>query len=441
VAEPAHSAGLGLDWSVPDRLQGPRSIRESVAPEPSFVVRLEVTSPCPSDPKWTLDGDSVSPQPRGRCVFQLPMAPGAHDLVLEAGGQRVEQHVEPRDYLIVSIGDSVASGEGNPDRRPGVWLEPRCHRSLRSGAALAAIATERGDRHSSVTFVPLACSGATIDEGLLHPYDGIRPDAAKGPLRPQVDQALLQAARREVGAVILNVGANDVHFGALVRFCRAVDPCAERRFDPASPTHEATDPATPTARQVVHAALARLRASYDKLAARLRPMIDPDRVVIVEYFDPLRNEQGAICAAALPGVSADEARWAQREVLAPLNDEVRAAAARNGWRVVGGVSEAFRTHGICARHHQEWVVRPVGSVLRELQFTGTLHPNERGHGATATLIGPVLAATLGTTFADTGGGGDEDGGGGDVPWWLLPIAAVGGVVLTFAFMRRRRRAS
>jgi hypothetical protein len=436
AAEPASPAGLTLDWSVPDRLRGPESISESPSPEPSFTVRLEVTPPCPRDATWELDGERVSPQARSECVFELPIMSGGHDLLLEAGGQRQEEHLDVRDHLIVSIGDSVASGEGNPDGPGPRWLERRCHRSLRSGAALAAIAAERGDRHSSVTFVPLGCSGATIDEGLLHDYDGVEPDARKGPLPPQVDRALLQAARRQVGAVLVNVGANDVNFGPLVAFCMVVSRCEERRFDPAAPRREARDPKAPTARAVVRAALARLRTGYDKLAAGLRPLIDPDRVVIVEYFDPLRDGHGDTCHAALPGVSVDEATWAQREILTPLNDEVRAAAARNGWRVVSGVSEAFRTHGICARR-EHWVRRPLESIAHQLRLTGTLHPNEDGHRATATLIGPVLAAALGIS-GGTGGEGDEEDSG-QVRWWWLPVAILGGAAMAFSAGRVRRR--
>ena len=122
------------------------------------------------------------------------------------------QRIELRDYLIVSLGDSFASGEGSPDRkgsydvnipstadyvlgaavttherRPPLWQDPRCDRSARSAHALLAKKIEDADVHSSVTFVSLACSGAGIDKGLLGPYAGSQPPAGAGPLPAQVD--------------------------------------------------------------------------------------------------------------------------------------------------------------------------------------------------------------------------------------------------------------
>src|SRR3546814_5953796 len=72
--------------------------------------------------------------------------------------------VRAKDLLIVSIGDSMASGEGNPDGYTWVpalnnhitdWVYRRCHRSKTSGHALAAKAIEeasdktRSEEHTS----------------------------------------------------------------------------------------------------------------------------------------------------------------------------------------------------------------------------------------------------------------------------------------------------
>ena len=170
------------------------------------------------------------------------------------------------------------------------------------------------------------------------------------------------------------------------------------------------------------AALARLPAAYDALAERLKGHVDPSKVIVVEYFDPLRDRRGETCEHALPHVDVDEASWAQRNVLAPLNAQLRAAAARHGWQVVGGVAEAFRRHGICAGG-QSWITRPLESALNELALVGTLHPNRDGHVATATLIAPILAGTLGV-----GSGAEQLTGSrhGYVRWpWLLVTALAG----------------
>lgn len=119
-----------------------------------------------------------------------------------------------RDIMIASIGDSFASGEGNPDlpavlddtvtirprfdeatgsqlssigvprrkARPdgGIadfssarWLDRRCHRSMYSAHTRSAIALAlAGDRHHAVTYVSYACSGAEVTDGLFWPQDG-----------------------------------------------------------------------------------------------------------------------------------------------------------------------------------------------------------------------------------------------------------------------------
>jgi hypothetical protein len=65
------------------------------------------------------------------------MTPGMHQLEVSVGGTLAAAALDVRDHLVVSLGDSVASGDGNPDAAGPTWLEPCCHRSLRSGAAVA----------------------------------------------------------------------------------------------------------------------------------------------------------------------------------------------------------------------------------------------------------------------------------------------------------------
>jgi hypothetical protein len=110
---------------------------------------------------------------------------------------RTVERITLRDWLIVSLGDSMASGEGSPDQtgryellnkvtsdadvlrfllllsldhprpasdpdfkvrelRPVRWPDKRCHRSARAGHARVGAEIERRDPHSSVTFLSLA---------------------------------------------------------------------------------------------------------------------------------------------------------------------------------------------------------------------------------------------------------------------------------------------
>ena len=130
------------------------------------------------------------------------------------GSQRVATEIAVRDIFIAGLGDSVASGEGNPDRpvalsdegfcfraylgmaysqyyRPSragykggraceapdllsvwqrqsaLWLNAACHRSLYSYQTRTALALAVQYPHIAVTYLPLACTGATIADGLF----------------------------------------------------------------------------------------------------------------------------------------------------------------------------------------------------------------------------------------------------------------------------------
>jgi lysophospholipase L1-like esterase len=437
-------------WTVPERLQGgtvgvARTVDQAATAPPTTIV----LTTCARDPAWSLDGKDVTPRAAGRCDYRLDLGDAApHTVKLAAGGDSNEQTVQARDIVIVSIGDSVASGEGNPDVPSAIdpgWLETRCHRSMRSGAAQAAGAVAAGDPHSSVTFLPLACSGATVPQGLLGPYAGVQPDRALGDLPSQVDQLAALQRRRAVDAVLLSVGANDVDFGPLAEFCLAVEDCPDRRFDPDHPLREAPDPSTPTAEAVHAAAQRELPARYDQLAGALgRAGIDPGKVIIVEYFDPTHDEHGDTCDALLPGITPEESQWAQDVVLAPLNAAVRDAAQREGWKLVGGVQAAFLDHGICAPAALRWVRRIDESLLRGAGVSGPLHPNSAGHLATAALIAPVLADVVGIDPGDAvaQASGAEGNEGSRVAWWWIPIAALAGAAIafgvTFLVLRRTR---
>jgi lysophospholipase L1-like esterase len=323
------------------------------------------------------------------------------------GGDEGGETVPVSDHLVVSLGDSVASGEGNPDRaahfprREAEWTVPRCHRSRRSGHAIAAHRLAGPDDPGRV--VLLGCSGATIGEGLLKPYEGIAPD---GRLEPAQVEALRDlAADRTVDAVLLSIGANDVGFARIVQFCifNFIGPCWEDRFDP--------EPGKPGPKlpleQHVPLALKALARGYRNLNRVLREVIPAKRVIVVEYFDPTGGPEGENCEMFFGGVTPPESEWARENILRPLNAQILEAADLFGWKLVDGVDERFREHGLCAGS-ERWVVTARESIFdigiplegspfdrRTHQallasYKGTLHPNPEGHAALADLIFPVL---------------------------------------------------
>ncbi|KAB2911056.1 MAG: hypothetical protein F9K29_23465 [Hyphomicrobiaceae bacterium] len=162
----------------------------------------------------------TSPQsrgPRGKAVtlpcdtpvqLEIPY-PGGAWISVEIGGRQVaEVAARVVDLFIVGMGDSFASGEGNPDvpvrfspdraadydakligyparigdwrdigDKPFIeenarWQDQACHRSLYSHQLRAALQLAIEDPHRAVTYVGVACSGAETVFGLFLRYKG-----------------------------------------------------------------------------------------------------------------------------------------------------------------------------------------------------------------------------------------------------------------------------
>jgi lysophospholipase L1-like esterase len=145
--------------------------------------------------------------------LELPYPDGAV-VSVEIGGRLIaEEEARVTDLLIVGLGDSFASGEGNPDvpvrfspdrtadygigpgkvplfgypARVGEWKQigdrkfiaegarwhdQACHRSLYSHQLRAALQLAVEDAHRAVTFIGFACSGAETTFGLFLAYRG-----------------------------------------------------------------------------------------------------------------------------------------------------------------------------------------------------------------------------------------------------------------------------
>ncbi|MEE9417232.1 MAG: GDSL-type esterase/lipase family protein, partial [Acidimicrobiales bacterium] len=297
-----------------------------------------------------------------------------------------------QDWLIIGIGDSNGSGEGTPDiRRSGttaaVWVDQRCDRSGNSYQARSARLLEKTSKSTSVTFVHLACSGAEIDTGLLKGYEGII--AAKPDLAPQMRKVKRIAKKREVDALIVSIGVNDLKFGAMVVKCIDQIACWTRA-DVAGGSGSTLDDG-------MKKRLAELPRLYARLAKKIdRAGIEPDRVYITQYFDSTKDQTGTTCSPLIRvgagSLSVDfdqaEAQWAHDSVLAPLNAAVRAAAEKHGWTLVGGSPELFADHGYCS--NDSWIVSLAQSLSRQGDQNGTLHSTRKGNDAQAGLVVPIV---------------------------------------------------
>ena len=175
-------------------------------------------------------------------------AQGSYSVTLSVtnlGGKSAStvQEVTVRDLLVVSFGDSSASGEGN--RASTGWEDRLCHRSRTSGPALAAKYLEDADPKTSVTYLDFACSGASVTNGIIGPYYGEQRAATDfAPLEPQVN-ALVRAIcggrpawtcrpsqQRPVDILTINIGVNDLRFADLLKDCD-LHACLDHHWDTA----------------------------------------------------------------------------------------------------------------------------------------------------------------------------------------------------------------
>ena len=128
-----------------------------------YPVRLTACGQSASNFNWLLSGpqgQTRSLTPAG-CATTVRLEEGNWVAALTAtrGGQRASAagELQVKNHLIVSIGDSFASGEGNPDeiihrrlnRDKVVWKDRDCHRSAWAAPARSALSIEE----ASSTFI------------------------------------------------------------------------------------------------------------------------------------------------------------------------------------------------------------------------------------------------------------------------------------------------
>jgi hypothetical protein len=271
--------------------------------------------------------------------------------------QRVAADILVSDLLIAGMGDSIAAGEGNPDRaialddggfcfrrflagttseyfRPGRtgfkgnkacdpalsvgsgntaadwaklnarWWSAACHRSLYGYQVRAALAIAIENPHLAVTFLPLACSGSTIDTGLFNslrarecPSTGSCTStnvAQMVRLREAIDLARKTDRERKLDAILLTIGANDIWFSGLV-----ADVITEAATERALFKRGGLIADVSEARGY----LKDFPRDFAKLRDALKPYLDGNlqRVVFVTYGNPAMVNGGQVCAGGRSG--------------------------------------------------------------------------------------------------------------------------------------------
>jgi hypothetical protein len=395
----------------------------------AITVRLAGEVPVGATCAWSFDDGGGAQQSTLDCAepVNLRVRYGLQTVAtvdVSAGpgaSQHLSTEIRVRDILIAGLGDSIASGEGNPDRpialadegfcfryylgsasaqyyRPSragykggraceapdslqvwqrngaLWFNSACHRSLYSYQTRTALALAVQYPHIAVTYLPLACTGATIADGLFGSQRARECPPSKSTTScqvgvngqiPELREALTQARRRQadrkLDLVLLSIGANDVYFSGLVADV-IVDTPTERVLFRRTGVIASVDDS--------RAALARdLPQGFSKLRDALKPLVgDMSHVIYTSYANPALSEGGTPCPGGRagfdihPSFNADPQRLAeissfvQREFLPQLKALALCQSGvlcrdPDGDRMsfVDAHQTAFADHGFCAR--------------------------------------------------------------------------------------------
>jgi hypothetical protein len=406
------------------------NVRESylTPTEHAVTVRLTGAVPVGAVCAWSFDdGDGPPRQQTFDCSEPVNLRmrygkPTEASVEVSAGGTaplRVATDIAVRDIFIAGLGDSIASGEGNPDRavaladegfcfrsylgtasrqyyRPSragykggraceapdslqnwqrhaaLWFNNACHRSLYSYQTRTALALAVAYPHIAVTWLPLACTGATIAEGLFGNQRArdclpTKSGACTGTVNAQLAElreALGAAKRRQperrLDLVLLSIGANDIDFSGLVADVIVDTPTERTLFRQSGVIGSVAGSRATLARE--------LPQDFARMREALKPLVgDLSRVVYVAYANPTLA-QGAPCPGGRAGFDIHPAFNADPRRLGPVSayvqDEflpaLRSMAlcqggvlcrdpARDRFTFVDAHQQAFAAHGFCAR--------------------------------------------------------------------------------------------
>ena len=215
---------------------------------------------------------------------------------------------EKNKVQAVVLGDSTAAALGNPLVAHATAQDRACRRSGDAYAAdLAAV--------NDWDVLNLACSGATIQDGILGPQQ------AGGVTVP----AQLAQARQATNArlVIVSIGANDVGWSGLVGLCAAARSCA----DSASTAY-------------FQQSLNTFASHYYQLLEQLSTLPSRPQVLINLYYNPFDTGQNCLAGHGLDA--------AKENTLIKLLDALNQVLS-NGATAAAQipVQPDFTGHGLC----------------------------------------------------------------------------------------------
>ena len=353
------------------------------------------------------------------------------------------------NFVIVSIGDSVASGEGSPVvpvnraltfSHPAYWsygdikvnsytpasdnAANACHGSSWAGPAIAARAIIHDNPSARVTFIHLACSGAQIGSAYPNPNDPPKPGYAVGQLDHLVT---LLPPDKKIDALLITVGADNIDggFGNVVSACvgNPPNPNLDCTTSKDTDSKNMRDSLTPKNINAI---------PYSALETRIGGgalKVADSNVYITDYFDPTHDSAGNFptldeskaCSGGL--LLPDEWSYLYYNMVLPLNKRIKDVADQYGWHHIGDydvpqtetenpegdagesddfpIAYDFLKHGYCVGSSGEsWVVSLPQSKTLQGDLDGTAHPNHLGQKEySANIIKAIYRWTLPVTTA------------------------------------------
>ena len=235
----------------------------------------------------------------------------------------------------VVIGDSTAAAIGNPIAGNADALDRACGRSDESYAADLAVVNDWN-------VLNLACSGATIQNGLLGVQ--VLPDGQLAPSQ------LVEAERAtHAKVIIVSVGADDVDWSIMTRLCVASAVCNDK-----------------VSAAFFSEQIGAFTRSYYQLLADLAALPSNPKVLVNEYYSPFGQDIG--CLRRYGITAAKEQVLLSR--LAQLNTVLAQGAQTFGF---GVADPSFSGHELCTQ--DPYVQGPADPA--------PLHPNATGELAIA----------------------------------------------------------
>jgi len=407
------------------------NVKESYLTPADHPVTVRLTGPVPvgATCAWSFDDGGGARQSTLDCAAPVDLRVRYGRTTLASvdvssgpeAPQRFSTEIAVRDIFIAGLGDSIASGEGNPDRaialadegfcfrnylataaaqyyRPSragykggraceapdtlqiwqrqsaLWFNAACHRSLYSYQTRTALALAVQFPHIAVTYLPLACTGATIPDGLFGPQRARECPPTKsattcaGGVNAQLDElreALTAAKRRQpdrkLDLILLSIGANDINFSGLVADVMVDTPTERTLFRRSGVIGSVEDSRALLARD--------LPQSFGKLREALKPLVGGElsHVVFTSYANPALAD-GAPCPGGRAGFDIHPSFNLRPERLAAVSNyvdreflpQLKALAvcqsgvlcrdpAADRMTFVDAHQAAFAGHGFCVR--------------------------------------------------------------------------------------------